>query len=632
MPEINDKQLYRTVAVELPLNNEHWIVVGIVNFQQSQESQSYKTMKVAFAKVKEKRTIYADGVMHEYTKDFKYSWQLASNIAIFQSGSIWTRVGSNCTCIHYPRKSNFSSDFHNSFVEETLPVKQLIKECDYRFGQVAFSHYLPVKSPTHLLLIPCTDILRVEYGFSGDLVQAVLGNWLELQPYRLYQADKSSSGLENETGIPHLHLAKNVSHNPNFIKTLANLVFDDSARKRIKRAYSSLVSNHNSRFHTTTLSIKPISTERVSLNYLGTMLPAKVDGRTCIIVHNILEWNATLPITDVSYASDLDYRQGYNKDDDLPLKQFPTRRRFDEDLDVPLHLVKRDSLADNNKEKYRLHVPLPLLRNMHNVALNKAEKELQSCKGETSFGGLHDDPSVSGGERKSDEEKSAPFDIDDQQNDEDFKFSATEDMVKFAMAIKELQEQLLAIEKLESIQVTSFKKASSLVLEQVELPDSPIYINALSNSVDGTLTSFSWIDKDERIRRAYLIFIVKLNKSEFLIVESQRTKFDKPIATYILSKKEHTPFSKEDIKSLVASIAVNGPSILPRSVLSQFNRKQVNHLENDTPKDVARRMKNSLLDAVVFKRGRLIGHINRSQNSLVDLRSPKKADAQGMSK
>lgn len=629
-----DTARYRASCPELPIDNNHWIVIGIGSFKKSERSQSFKVMRVAFAKIKDKRDVYDDGVMHEHTQEFKYTWQLASYIAMFQPGSIWTKKAGVCHCIHYPKKHNLSASFSGNLLRKSVPIHQLIKKDEFMLGQAAFSHYLQVPSSNYVLLIPCSEILRVEYGFSVDLVQAVLGNWLSLQPYRLYQPDKSMSEHQSSTGVAHLHLAKSVSHGMNFIKTLANLVFDNDAKSCVERAYSSLISNSNKAFGTTSLSITPLSLGNISFKFIGTVLFSKIDDRQCVIVHNIVQWSAPLPINQLTYAADLDNRQGLNKDDVLPIKTFPSKRQFDDEIDIPAHTVKRDSMADSNKEKHTIIIPLPFLDGMQNIELRKTEKDIQTCKGKPGCGGLHSQGDVAGGETSSDNGLAAPMRIDDGSEDnlvdDEPNFRASAGLLKFANAIVKLQRDLGAHKGASNSQVISFKKPSSLVLDNPQLIDSPIFVNALPNKVDGELTLFSYIDVAKQLRRAYMIFIVSVNDCECLIIETQRKSSSESIATYILMKQDKSSFSNADIDLLLASVAVNGPTILPRSVLQMFNRQQINHLKNDGATDVAKRLKDRILSAVLHGKGKLAGEDNETNTSKEDAQSTKASRVEGI--
>lgn len=589
----------------------HWMVKGVGRILKAPNNQSFKSAEIILGKVvygKQSKSMFKSCSEQEIC-----SHQNLSNLPLLVPGSIWESQNLTSKMIGLSNRANkrlqFSVDSEATFVT----LRQVLSDNElsvFGFGQKsAESTYLSISRPSqpHYLLIPCAEILRVDYGSSPNLIQAAIGGWIEFAPERFVNEVKSTA--VSKIGYlhpPFIHFVRGVSWKKDTLATLASMYFDEYCRSVQASAYSSVIQSANAKKGTANFSIKPLSNKSITMEAIveeqSLYMHEAVDAKR-YIVRKIIYWDAPLPISSFNYRFDGDNRKA---DVFGPLKpfRFPKRKQRKRELDIDPTEVQSESQADANKYPQHIKILGPVKPNIDRINCEKLAKLEQTHEWDKTPPKEHADNGGSTGE-KAYQDDLAPEVLFETNELDEAQQHTPQNLRVFSEAVVLLRASLASQSKFDNVSLHSIHHEGGW-RAQTPINDTEFWINPFPAKVGGVdSSSFAYTSRaPEEVARTYMMIELKIDDATFVLIETERLDDDK-IPTFIVCKKAFTSLIPHEFKLLIGCMAISKSSLFPRHSLAHMFRQRVNHIQTDTALSLGDRLHDYIVNAVCLGEGRL---------------------------
>lgn len=599
-----------------------WKVVWHGHFDLSVSNRPNINVEVVLSKVDSLNSISTS-----HSENFVVKEINASYLRLIAIGSVWqqsTRDNGTISseCIYYPNQNiqHFDVEFEAS--PRFINLKNDKEQVHSQYG-VNLRNYIPKKyynlgsrydtdclaleyngDPAGILL-PCTTLLATEFGDSNMLIQCVLGNWLKQAPERVIKESKTTTPSidGNYADTPILYLSNNFSKNIKAIKTLGAMYFDPAAGRRASLAHQSLTQSRNPVTGKGKLQLAPMHVGKASFTATGFWVEIKaagMDTRKRFVVTSIKRWEVPLPFSDFEWDCDIDNRPGQIGPEGLQPTEFPRRRDIAPESAEDAIDLKTDTPTSSDKRTRITNTIFVEKPYLDAISIDRTPKDQVNYKNDGSRDlPPHDDTSGSDGDQISDSDAPPEVLLED--------YSATEydaelstRLQLFVNAINCMQSTISRSKLLnpKSIAIDSISIAKNTAIVELDDIQFPIVLNRVATSLDGDKCDFGYMP--DFTGRNYIAIELCIDESTFFIIDSDAE--DESISSWIVANKRFQSLRPSQIKQLHYCLCRHGPTLFPSTMLTQFQRKRVLHVDNDAPEKYAKRLLKQIIAMLNPKR------------------------------
>jgi hypothetical protein len=550
----------------------------------------------------------SDLIKYDATK-LQVAWASIEHLPILISGSVWTSVNAKAdTCVYIPKKTFLAKvtypefpefiDLGKAEYEDAEGVKHYyLPKNKYPLGQGLGAKAILFDSPNGKVIIPCSEILRAEYGFAPILLEAIVSGWFDdpTQRSKIINAGKTSEVIKEriQAGLNDRFIQfgpRMTRTNDRALALLYNIHFTNFTRDRVAACYSSIKA---AKPYNRKIQIAPPSHGEVQLEISGLRYVLK-NGTTATFVLSIRSSSCSIAVKDFDWFVDNDNGKSDNQPE--PLKpvypNLPTEQRYEQDAEDDLHL----STDDASTRKSVTAVTVPGVVHSDVFDLKKIEKTEQ--KGENTKGPVPKTPTTGVGQEKS--EHGSP-----QNSLMDYTFDYGNQVINHRVP-NNIDTLIKALEKMLTLD-SAFSKEINVITHPLKVSfhyrnmvfpkgedreEVPIYISDLPLKINNIGYDFCNIMiNGMSLARKILIVFISYKEKRYILIEAEReevTSSDEKIplsSTYLCRPKDRYHLKNRDINAIIASVCKNGPTLIPADALPTFARKRLKHTEKDRKKN-----------------------------------------------
>lgn len=610
-----------------------WVIVLVTTYVRKKYSDAMVSeVAVALAPTinQDLEAVKKELVAKYDRNSIRLSWVPVRFLRVILNGSLW-QGKDNARCLFIPSANldTFSVDFPKNPQVIDLGMSKYtdtfgdsypyVVPYIYPLGPGLNSKALLLQlSNNQKMLIPCSEILRAEYGASPMIIEAILGGWFENADTieNLINVSKTEDlDFEREGGDehkPHIHLAAGMSrHNKRALALLCSIYHDDYTKLQVKACWSGLVKEPANR---RVYAITPPSFGWVQLKTTGFWMPLKT-GERLYFVSSIRASTCTLPILDFTWRADNDNEQVDTDEDELP-SAYPNRpKEHGHDL-VAEELEISDMETSPRKSPILIDVPEVEHSDIQNINAEKVKKTSQNYQ--------NDKPTIpptptnklgpqSGGQGN--EDATTP------EYNEDPLWETPEpriskNILNFISAFKDMYEQSSDMSEISNLGIKTLQRPGYFLASQIQHKKNKnenidVFVNRLPTTIDKVPMPFSHINIDQnQFIRTFVMFILSLGERQILLIEVEREEVKEHLAkkepqssAYICERKTKDAFTPNDINQILRSICENGPTLFPKKVLTRLKRVQIKHTKKDLTSESkqANRIRKHIMDMLTGK-------------------------------
>ncbi|KOO58689.1 hypothetical protein WH43_07490 [Rheinheimera sp. KL1] len=586
-----------------------WVIVIVTGELKKHERHAHRSLvsfMIAPSLENEVERLGKKSDLIEYDpKKLRVVWTSIEHLPILIPGSVWTGVDEKAdTCVYLPQKTFLTEvtypkrpefiDLGKAEYTDTKGVAHpYLPKDTYPLGQGLGAKAILFDSPSGKVIIPCSEILRAEYGSAPILLEAIVSGWFEDSTLirNIINVGKTNEGIveRRQAGLSDrfIQFGKRVtSTSKRALAMLYNIHFTEFTRDRVTACYSAIKA---AKPYNRKVQIAPPSHGKVQLGISGVRYTLK-DGTKATFVLSIRSSTCSIAVKDFDWFIDNDNGQSENQPEPLTsaFPDLPTELRYEQTVEDDIHL----STEDASTRKSVTTVAIPGVIHSDQFDIRKIEKTEQ--KSENTKGKIPETPTTAVGQ-----EKSKDGSPDTSLMDYQFDYS---NQIINPRVPSNIENLVNALEKMlnsdsdfcKEIHCTPLKLGVSFLHRNIVLSrenpkkEVPIHISDLPKKINDVEYDFCNITINGiSLARKILIVLMWYQGKRYALIEAEREEVipgnDKTSlsSTYICRHVDRDNLKFKDINAIVASVCMNGPTLIPADALPMFVRKRLKHTEKD---------------------------------------------------